>query len=200
MGSYWFAAVPSKQERTRSSLNFGLGRAERLFNERVVPGFGRVWFVDGERILGKRAFGRDADDGIWAFDKLRTTKHYVSRQLAVANGLPWPSVDEILAANASREDAYVIAVCREVCGPRVAAALAGSLSENRSPANAQVISKSDPWRSRASSCGRVDKLNARRFEVMAVQRGECEPVRERSRGDQAVLDRHCATARAELRE
>lgn len=45
MGSYWFAAAPSRQERTRISLNFGLGRAERLFNERVVPGLGRVWFV-----------------------------------------------------------------------------------------------------------------------------------------------------------
>lgn len=121
MGAYWFAAVPSRQERTRISLNFGLGRAERLFNERVVPGLGRVWFVrqlswpvaaialrerlrgatntkasaishglealgcklewsknpDGDRILGKRAFGRDADADVWAFDKLRTTKHYV---------------------------------------------------------------------------------------------------------------------------
>ena len=33
-----------------------------------------------------------------------------TRQLAVANGLPWPSVEEILAAtSANREDAYAIA-------------------------------------------------------------------------------------------
>lgn len=118
---YWFAPSPSKQERSRISLNFGLGRADRMLRERVVPGLGRVWFVrqlswpvaalalrndlrgangprasaishglealgcklewtahpDAGRILGKRAFGRDHDEEIWSFDKLRTTKHYV---------------------------------------------------------------------------------------------------------------------------
>jgi hypothetical protein len=136
MGSYWFAALPAKQERSRISLNFGLGRADRLLRERVVPGLGRVWFVrqlswpvaalvlrrelrgtasaprasaishglealgcklewsadpDANRILGKRAFGRDQDEEIWSFDKLRTTKHYVQnlheeRGLGLATG------------------------------------------------------------------------------------------------------------------
>jgi hypothetical protein len=45
MPSYWFAASPSKQDRSRISLNFGLARADRLLRERVVPGLGRVWFV-----------------------------------------------------------------------------------------------------------------------------------------------------------
>src|SRR6187549_3686928 len=45
MGTYWFAAMPSRQERSRVSLNFGLGRADRLLRERVVPELGRVWFV-----------------------------------------------------------------------------------------------------------------------------------------------------------
>jgi hypothetical protein len=35
MSDYWFAAAPSKQERSRISLNFGLARADRLLRERV---------------------------------------------------------------------------------------------------------------------------------------------------------------------
>jgi hypothetical protein len=150
MGSYWFAAAPSKQERTRISLNFGLGRAERLFNERVVPELGRVWFVrqiswpvaaialrerlrgtintkasaishglealgcklewgknpDGERILGKRAFGRDADDDIWAFDKLRTTKHYVQNTHRQAASRTIRDEGGLGLASGSRFDTY----------------------------------------------------------------------------------------------
>ncbi|HET9621324.1 MAG TPA: hypothetical protein VFP84_08165 [Kofleriaceae bacterium] len=150
MGSYWFAAAPSRQERTRISLNFGLGRAERLFNERVVPGLGRVWFVrqiswpaaaialrerlrgtintkasaishglealgcklewgenpDGERILGKRAFDRDADDDIWAFDKLRTTKHYVQNTHRQAASRTIRDEGGLGLASGSRFDRY----------------------------------------------------------------------------------------------
>jgi len=119
MGAYWFAAAPSKQERSRVTLNFGLARADRMLRERVVPELGKIWFVrqlswavaavalrerirtntkasaishglealgcklewnnnpDSERILGKRAFGRDANDDVWAFEQLKTRKHYV---------------------------------------------------------------------------------------------------------------------------
>lgn len=45
MGAYWFAAAPSSQERSRVSLNFGLGRADRLLRELVVPQLGKIWFV-----------------------------------------------------------------------------------------------------------------------------------------------------------
>lgn len=45
MGNYWFAPSPSKQEHSRISLNFGLGRADRALRDRVVPGLDRVWFV-----------------------------------------------------------------------------------------------------------------------------------------------------------
>ena len=120
MSAYWFAALPSAQELSRVSLDFGLRRADRLLRELVVPEMGRVWFVrqlswpvaalalrdelrgvtnvkassiahglesigcklawvhDGgaERILGKRAFGRDGD-AVWAFKELRDPKHYV---------------------------------------------------------------------------------------------------------------------------
>jgi hypothetical protein len=120
VSDYWFAAEPSKQERSRVSLDFGLRRADRLLRELVVPELGRIWFVrqlswpvaalalraelrgvssakassishglealgcklewgddrDGERILGKRAFGRDGDE-FWRFDELRGAKHYV---------------------------------------------------------------------------------------------------------------------------
>jgi hypothetical protein len=148
MGSKWYAAAPSKQERSRITLNFGLGRADRLLRERVVPGLGRVWFVrqlswsvaalalrattntkasaighalealgcklewnqnpDSERLLGKRAFGRDADNEVWAFAKLRTTKHYVqnthrqaaARTLRAAGGLGF--------ADGARFDAYTL--------------------------------------------------------------------------------------------
>ncbi len=138
MTGRWFAALPSKQERSRISLDFGLARAGRSLRERVVPGLGRIWFVrqlswpvaalalrdelrgvvnvkasaisqglealgcklewshdpGGDRILGKRAFGRDGD-GVWDFGRLRRTKHYVqnthrqaaSRALRDAGGL-----------------------------------------------------------------------------------------------------------------
>jgi hypothetical protein len=150
MGAYWFAAAPSKQERTRISLNFGLGRAERLFKERVVPGLGKVWFVrqlswpvaaialrerlrgtinakasaishglealgcklewskdpDSERILGKRAFRRDAHEAVWAFDKLRTTKHYVQNTHRQAASRTIRDQTGLGLARGSRFDAY----------------------------------------------------------------------------------------------
>jgi hypothetical protein len=128
--SSWFATAPSKTDRTRITLNFGLGRADRQLNELVVPQLGRIWFVrqlswpvaalslgerlrgiknikpsaishalealgcklewyenpDSERLLGKRAFGRDDADGVWAFEQLRSRRHYVQntyRQAAV---------------------------------------------------------------------------------------------------------------------
>jgi len=106
MTSFWYATAPSRTDRTRITLNFGLGRADRQLNELVVPQLGRIWFVrqlswpvaalslgervrettnvkpsaishglealgcklewnknpDSERILGKRAFGRDTDE------------------------------------------------------------------------------------------------------------------------------------------
>ena len=120
MSAYWFAALPSAQELSRVSLDFGLRRADRLLRELVVPEMGRVWFVrqlswpvaalalrdelrgvanvkassiahglesigcklawthdaEAERILGKRAFGRDRD-AVWGFKELRDPKHYV---------------------------------------------------------------------------------------------------------------------------
>jgi len=120
VSAYWFAALPSAQELSRVSLDFGLRRADRLLRELIVPEMGRVWFVrqlswpvaalalrdelrgvanvkassiahglesigcklawthdaDAERILGKRAFGRDGDV-VWGFKELRDPKHYV---------------------------------------------------------------------------------------------------------------------------
>jgi hypothetical protein len=152
MGSYWFAAAPSRQERSRVSLNFGLGRADRLLRERVVPELGKVWFVrqltwsvaaialrerlrgmtntkasaishglealgcklewnrypDSERILGKRAFGRDTADGVWAFDKLKTTKHYVQNTHRQAAARTIRDVGGLGLATGSRFDAYAL--------------------------------------------------------------------------------------------
>lgn len=45
MSPYWFAALPSTQELSRVSLDFGLRRADRMLRELVVPEVGRVWFV-----------------------------------------------------------------------------------------------------------------------------------------------------------
>lgn len=130
MPSSWYATAPSKTDRTRITLNFGLGRADRQLNELVVPQLGRIWFVrqlswpvaalslggrlrgstnakpsaishglealgcklewsenpHSERLLGKRAFGRDEEDDVWAFGQLRSRRHYVQntyRQAAV---------------------------------------------------------------------------------------------------------------------
>ena len=152
MGAYWFAAAPSRQERSRVSLNFGLGRADRLLRERVVPELGRVWFIrqlswpvaaialrerlrgttnakssaishglealgcklewhkspDGERILGKRAFGRDGGDDVWTFDKLKTTKHYVQNTHRQAAARTIRVEGGVGLAAGSRFDSYAL--------------------------------------------------------------------------------------------
>jgi len=45
VSAYWFAALPSAQDLSRVSLDFGLRRADRLLRELIVPEMGRVWFV-----------------------------------------------------------------------------------------------------------------------------------------------------------
>ena len=47
--AYWFAALPSAQERSRVSLDFGLRRADRLLRELIVLEMGRVWLSASSR-------------------------------------------------------------------------------------------------------------------------------------------------------
>lgn len=152
MGAYWFAALPSKQERSRVTLDFGLSRADRQLRERVVPELGKVWFVrqlswpvaaialreqlrgsgtskastishglealgcklewdinpDSERLLGKRAFGRDSDDEVWAFDKLKIKKHYVQNTHRQAATRTIRSNGGLGLASGPRFDSYVL--------------------------------------------------------------------------------------------
>lgn len=74
--------------------------------------------ADSERILGKRAFGRDDESEVWAFEKLSKSEYYVrntyrqtaTRTLRVGAGLG--------LASGSRFDNYVL----ETCGQALAAA------------------------------------------------------------------------------